>query len=355
MKKLTNVEGSVNTNTKGFKMTLVTYRNYSDVDIMFECGAVVKNKSYKCFLNGNICKPDTKEGQKSLSKKWGVLTLLKYHRYSNVDVKFEDGVLVYGVTYKSFLKGAVRKPVNRIGEKFTILDGYKAEIIAYRKAVDLDVLLDDGTVITNVYYANLKKGILKNPNHPSIYGVGCIGIGKHRSNIEGKMTKAYDVWHSFIRRSYWKGYHASKKSYKDVTVCEEWHNFQNFAEWFYENYNPEIMQGWDLDKDIICPNCKIYSPETCLFVPVEVNKFFCKPRGKVTDLPTGINMNGTGFKAEVNLGGKNILGKTFRKKEEAVNFYKEEKERYAKELAQKWKEIINVKVYEKLINYQVEN
>ena len=352
MKKLTNVEGSVVTNTKGFKMTLITYRNHSDVDIMFECGTVLKNRSYKCFLNGNIRKPDIKEGQQSTSKKWGVLTLLNYHRYSNVDVQFEDGKIAYGVKYNSFLKGEVRKPTNRVGEKFIILDGYEAEIINYKKATDIDVRLNTGVILTTTY-SNLKKGCLKNPYHPSVYGVGYMGVGKYTSQINGKLWKGYDVWHSFLRRSYWKGYHASEKSYKDVTVCDEWHNFQNFAEWFEENYK-DYMQGWDLDKDIICSDCKIYSPQTCTFVPIEVNKFFIKPRGKNTDLPLGVNMNGTGFKAEINAGDKNTIGKTFKSLSDAKVFYKTEKEKYAKFLAKKWKGLISEEIYNILIEYKVE-
>jgi hypothetical protein len=51
------------------------------------------------------------------------------------------------------------------------------------------------------------------------------------------------------RRYSKKGEHY--KYYKDVKICEEWYNFQNFAEWFENNYNPETMQSWQLDKDIL--------------------------------------------------------------------------------------------------------
>ena len=49
---------------------------------------------------------------------------------------------------------------NRIGEKFVIVGGYEAEIINYRGALDLDVLLNDGTIIEKVFYDNLRKGSL---------------------------------------------------------------------------------------------------------------------------------------------------------------------------------------------------
>ena len=70
-------------------------------------------------------------------------------------------------------------------------------------------------------------------------------------------------------------------SYKDVIVCKEWHNFQNFAKWYEDNYyqfRDEIMQ---VDKDILKHGNKEYSPdifisELCKFIDiglVELNDF----------------------------------------------------------------------------------
>lgn len=245
--------------------------------------------------------------------------------------------------------------IERTGEKFTICDGYEATIISYRKSTDLDVILNEGTIITNISYSNLRKGILKNPNHPSVYGVGYIGQGEYGTLINGKLSKAYDVWHSFLRRSYWKGYHASEKSYKDTTVCEAWKCFQTFAKWFYKNYNSETMKGWDLDKDILVKGNKIYSPKTCCFVPLEINKFFCKTKEGKLGLKVGVKINGSGFQCRVHINGERLTSKTFKTQEEAFFFYKTEKEEYAKVLAEKWKNLIPKEIYNKLIEYKVEN
>lgn len=241
---------------------------------------------------------------------------------------------------------------DRTGERFTICGGYEAEIVKYNGARESTVLLNDGTIIEGAFYNNLKIGSLRNPNHPSVYGIGYIGQGKYTSQVDGKLSKAYDRWHSLLRRSYWKGYHASEKSYKDVYVCEEWHNFQNFAKWYEENWK-HYMVNWDLDKDIICPDCKYYSPETCRFVPLEVNKFFAIYNTKKTSLPLGVNMNGSGFKGEVNVGLKRTIGKTFKTLEKAVQFYKVNKEEYATTLANRWKSVLDPTVYDKLINFKV--
>lgn len=60
-------------------------------------------------------------------------------------------------------------------------------------------------------------------------------------------------------------------SYRSCKVCEEWHNYQNFAKWYDENY----IEGYELDKDLLQQDVinKIYSPETCCFLPKHINLF----------------------------------------------------------------------------------
>lgn len=46
--------------------------------------------------------------------------------------------------------------------------------------------------------------------------------------------------------------------------------FSNFAEWFDKHH----VEGWELDKDILVSGNRTYSPETCCFVPHEINVLF---------------------------------------------------------------------------------
>lgn len=59
----------------------------------------------------------------------------------------------------------------------------------------------------------------------------------------------------------------NKPTYEGCTVCDEWLYFSNFKKWFDENY----IEGFQLDKDIIIRGNKVYSPQTCCFVPKEIN------------------------------------------------------------------------------------
>lgn len=191
----------------------------------------------------------------------------------------------------------------------------------------------------------------------AVCGVGFLGEGVYKSYIgKGKLTKPYAVWADMLKRGYNSGYKQNHPTYKDVTVCTEWHNFQNFAEWFYENYNSEIMKGWTLDKDIICKDCKVYSPETCCFVPQEINKLFLFTKQNKGLYPTGVSFSKQNkkFLAKIKKHNKSYNLGYYITPEEAFEVYKTAKEKHIKEIAEEWKNLISNKVYEILITYKIQ-
>ena len=246
---------------------------------------------------------------------------------------------------------------DRTGEIYSTKEGYKITIIEYISAMNCIILFNDtnNTILKNIQYSHIKEGAVRNPFHPSVCGVGYLGIGVFTKHNNSKANKLYKTWSGMIKRCYSKNTQEKQPSYKDVTVCKEWHNFQNFAQWYEENYNTKTMQGWHLDKDIICPDCKIYSPETCCFVPSEINSLFVKNNINRGCLPIGVSFHKKIKKYSVNINKKSSrvhLGYYVSIKE-AFQAYKEVKENYIKEVANKWKELISDKVYEVMYNYQV--
>ena len=73
-----------------------------------------------------------------------------------------------------------------------------------------------------------------------------------------------------IQRCYSNKHRRVYKSYEGCSVIRDWHNFQNFAEWFYANY-PKDGLDYQLDKDIKIPGNKEYSPSACSFVSASEN------------------------------------------------------------------------------------
>ena len=130
-------------------------------------------------------------------------------------------------------------------------------------------------------------------------------------------------------------------------------NIDSFANWFYDETNG-YKEGYQLDKDILKKGNKIYSPETCCFVPQEINTLLVKNDSKRGNLLIGVRKNGNGFQARLNINGDTKIIGTYSTQEQAFLVYKEEKESYIKYLADKIKDNISPKVYNALINYIVE-
>ena len=101
-------------------------------------------------------------------------------------------------------------------------------------------------------------------------------------------------------------------------------------------------------------NNKIYSPDTCVFVPRRINSLLIKNdkvRGKY---PIGVDFHNKKFRARcMTLNGSIYLGH-FNTEIEAFEKYKKFKEEYIKQVADLYKNVIPKKLYLALYNYQIE-
>lgn len=248
-----------------------------------------------------------------------------------------------------------RTLTNRTGEKHTTKQGYTIEIIEYISYRNCTIKFDNGVILKNRRYGRISEGSVDNPYHPTVSGVGYIGEGKYNcKDLYGKLTKEYNTWIGILERCYSKKFALTHPSYKGCTCITEWYNFQVFAEWFDQNFNSECMQKWALDKDILVKNNKIYSPETCVFVPKEINSIFKSSKSYRGNYPIGVLKCYNKYRTGLNRGNKHEHLGTFETIEEAFQAYKTAKEAYIKEVADLWKNKISDKVYQALVNYQVE-
>lgn len=236
----------------------------------------------------------------------------------------------------------------KIGEKYVTNEGYEVEIIEYFNNRNIKIKLNDGNVIKNLQYGNIIRGNVKNPYHKSVYGVGFIGVGEYSSKTHPKI---YQTWNRMLERCYDLKYQEIKSSYTGCSVTEEWHNYQNFAEWFEKNY----VEGFVLDKDILVKGNRVYSHSTCGIVPHEINEIFIKRQNDRGEHPIGVTKLGNKFITQISLNIKRqkYLG-SFNTPEEAFQVYKEAKEVYIKVVADKWREQITEQIYQAMYNYQVE-
>lgn len=238
------------------------------------------------------------------------------------------------------------KKINRVGEKHITNQGQILTIIHYTDYHNCVGKFEDGVVIEKLDYGAILKGNISNPLYKSIYSVGYLGFGEYSAHTHRRM---YNIWASMVGRCYSKNSQIVNPTYNGCTVIEEWKCFQDYAKWYEKNYNAETMKGWHLDKDILVKGNKIYSPETCCFVPQEINILFIR-RNRNNKLPIGVYPNHKRFSAKLN---NTHLG-TFDTPEEAFQAYKTAKEEYIKEVADKWKDLIDLRVYQAMYNYKVE-
>ncbi len=202
---------------------------------------------------------------------------------------------------------------------------------------------------------HIRSGKVKDPYVPSVFGVGILGA-KYPSTINGVITKEYDLWCSMLRRCYSDSY---KKRYQTYDGCEVSDKFKSY-EYFYEWCQKQVgfdNKGWQLDKDLLIKGNKVYSEDSCVFIPKEINLLLTKSdkiRGKH---PIGVSWNkrDKAFVAKVkkNKGESEYLG-YFKTEIEAFNAYKQAKEVFVKEQANNWKLQIDPRAYNALMNYTVE-
>jgi len=201
----------------------------------------------------------------------------------------------------------------------------------------------------------------KPSNCRKIYcGVGVLDVD-FSTNINDNVKIALRHWHNMIFRCYDKKALESHPSYLGCSVCEEWLLFSNFLEWFLKTENSTI-EWYNLDKDILVKNNRVYSPQTCCFVPNEINVLLTRRRLHRGRFPIGVHKATKSKNFEASISMQTIGGKrnkhlgTFKTPEEAFNAYKVVKEAYIKEVATKYYNDGKIarNVYEALMNYKVE-
>lgn len=227
-------------------------------------------------------------------------------------------------------------------------------VIDYRGAKDITVKFEDTGFEVVVSMSNLKKGEVKDRLKPSFYGVGIIG------EDFVKKDAMYNTWMCMLNRCYGAAHIRKNSPYKDCTVSENFKYYPYFKAWCEKQNGFNTLDNnskvFAMDKDILVKGNKVYSEDTCCFVPREINNLQFSTANKQGSLPKGVCYDATNNKYQAQMGGKgklrNFIGR-YTTPEEAFQAYKEAKEAYIKELANKWKDKIDNKVYEALMTWEI--
>lgn len=174
-------------------------------------------------------------------------------------------------------------------------------------------------------------------NRTLIFGIGVNDLSypvTEYKNQGGKTIQTwicpfYACWKYMMDRSY--NPKRNNSAYEDASVCNSWHFASNFKAWM------EVQQwkGKHLDKDILVIGNKLYSPETCVFVPEYLNSFFIRRSRVGQKYPIGVSKQNNQYIARC---GDVYLGR----------FYSEA------EAHQAWKEYKAIRLLEFMDKYSSE-
>ena len=242
-----------------------------------------------------------------------------------------------------------------VGNVFKSLNSGDFKVLKYNDSYNVEIQFLKTGYETVARLGHIKSGSVKDPYSPSTYGVGITGA-KYPITVNGVHTKEYDLWNGMLRRCYSD---ALKKKYPTYIDCEVSDKFKSY-EYFYEWCNKQIgfsNKDWHLDKDLLVKGNKVYSEDTCVFIPREINSLLIKRDASRGEHLIGVcwHKKDNAFVAHVgkSKGKREYLG-FFKTEIEAFNAYKIAKEAFVKEQANKWKDKIDIRAYNALMNYEVE-
>ena len=242
-----------------------------------------------------------------------------------------------------------------VGKVFKSLNSGDFKVLKYNDAKDVEIQFLKTGFETSATLHNIKNGKVKDPCVPSVYGVGVVGT-KYLSTINGVQTKEYELWCHMLGRCYSDTLKKKRPTYEGCEVSDTFKSYEYFYEWCHSQIGFG-NQGWQLDKDLLIKGNKVYSESTCVFLPQEINSLLIKRTSSRGKCLIGVYWHKThkAFKAQVrkNTGKSEYLG-LFKTETEAFNAYKQAKESFIKEQANKWKDKIDDRAYNALMIYEVD-
>ena len=139
-----------------------------------------------------------------------------------------------------------------------------------------------------------------------VYGVGINDAG-HTPLVrtaEGKRYKCpyYVTWAGMLKRCYSPRYQERYPTYAGCSVAPEWHSFMTFRAWM-------AAQDWSgkaLDKDVLVPGNKSYSPDTCAFIDQATNKLLTDSKAARGACPLGVSVKGGRYRASCKVNGSGV-------------------------------------------------
>ena len=194
----------------------------------------------------------------------------------------------------------VSKNQERLGQTIMQNCGEVAFIVEYVDSQNITVQFKKTNELVKTRYGTFVRGLVKSHFTATVYGVGITGLQPIR-NEDGELLNSYTCWNNMLKRCYSTKLQEKHPTYKGCYVCDDWLYYPNFKKWYDNNYYEINNKTSHLDKDVLVKGNKIYSPNTCVFVPNFINTLFTKNQNNRGELPIGVYYYKTNKKYKAHL------------------------------------------------------
>lgn len=347
--------GDVRKNKQGQEYEIEEINGCKHVKVRFLSNGWEKITTAHYASTGVIRLPKWYVGDIVADKMGNPVKIVEIVNSSNYLFEWEDGYQRRAQSSTLCLNTLMREedsarvnPKIKVGQIYTNLQGYDFEIIERVDSSKVKVkFLTEIPYETWCYGTNISKGTIHYPFAPTVAGHGILGL--FPVDVQ---SYEYKSWSGMLKRVYEPRNERAAINYGDCSVSESWLWFENFHKWASRQI---YKAGWHLDKDLLVPGNRVYHEDGCIYLPREINAFLTDRANERGPYPLGVTLRpDTGrFQASCNNNGSPGYLGVYDTPEEAFYVYKQEKERLARELAAKWRGVVDDKAVSALMNYSV--
>ncbi len=155
----------------GMEATCIIYNSANNLTVEFEDGTIVEHKSKDSFYKGMINNPNYHKtsclNERRKMSNGMYATCIAYRGFADIDVVFDDGTVVKNKTKNNFQQGHIKHPTfdDRSCQNISILmnNGQIATCIADRGSMDIDIQFEDGVIVKHKRRAAFLLGEIRNP------------------------------------------------------------------------------------------------------------------------------------------------------------------------------------------------
>lgn len=348
--------GQVLENKQGEKYVIEGLDHCKSVKVRFLENDSVKYTTANYAYRGIVRKERVLIGEKYLDKNGEEISIIDKKSQNDITVQWSDGetrsVNAYRIENRLVIRVNDNKHINptvKVGQIYINRQGSEIKVIEYENSTKILVEIGETKYQQYVHAGNLISLNVHDKYAPSVAGKGIFGDA-----VVDVKSQVYTSWAGMLKRCYtfYEDKPRARINYEGCEVHEDFLYLPDYINW----YGKQIVQPkWHLDKDLLVPGNKVYSPDTCVFLPRALNTFLTLRGNERGPYPLGVTIHeNTGhYEAACNRDGKRVYLGVYKTPEAAFAAYKIEKEAYAKDLAERWKDQIDPRAYEALIKFQV--